>query len=507
MARIDTFIPFLRSQRTLIGLTALVGLGGFMRLFKLDALPPGLATTEAQLGLTVRDLLATGHVPTFVPQDGYSPLLVILEALPVHLLGATTWSLRLVPAIVGTLAIVFMWLWVRSWFGARIAWYAAFLLAVTPWAVTLTRNGSASGLMTLLVPLTLWLVTRAYRTGTVGWFMAVGLVLGIDLLAGPLGWLLVGLVGLSAVIWVAGRRKLPVVTSGRVGAFMILAALSGVAGYLIGRFPSGVASLPGQLGLPASPGDVISSIAASIAMFNLRGDGNFQHNMGGEPLLNIFVGLMFIAGLLVAMSKLTALRYRRLLLGFAAFMVPVSLSVAGAPDAARAAGLIPFTLIIAALGIDYMLGLWFSTFPINSAARTTGGIAIVLLLSLTALQGYLQYFHAWAGSAGTFAAFNEPAVASSQAAARAPGSLTRVFVGGPDELPVAQFLSGPQIRIAGVNDIMASAPAKPYRLYITSAVRKQIQPVLVATMPGGTLSPGLSKFDGTEIYYVYESAK
>ena len=54
---------------------------------------------------------------------------------------------------------------------------------------------------------------------------------------------------------------------------------------------------------------------------------------------------------------------------------------------------------------------------------------------------------------------------------------------------------------------MASAPAKPYRLYITSAVRKQIQPVLVATMPGGTLSPGLSKFDGTEIYYVYESAK
>ena len=502
----------LARHSVVLGLTALVILAAFLRFWKIDMLPPGLTATEARLGESVIGFVSFGHLPAFTSSNGYSPLMVLLEALPFKLMGATTWSLRLVPALLGVLSVLALWFWARSWFGSRIAWTAAFLLAVSPWAITISRNASASSLVPLLVPLTLWLVTVSYRRDTMTGWVILGAVLGLDLLAGPLGWIAAGLAALAGFYWLATRRRLPRWSYGRGAAFAVLLILASVAGYLAGRQPSGITTLPAQLGLPADASAIGSTVASALLMFNVRGDGSFQHNLGGEPLLNVFVGLMFVAGLLVAVSRIGANRYRRLLLVFVAFFLPVCLSVAGAPDAARAAGVLPITMVVAALGVSYLLGLWYSTFPINSAARITGQSAVALLLTLTAFQGYTQYFHAWAGSAETYAAYHEGAVKASDFADKAavgPAGVQRYVVVASDELPIATYLTTAKSAQVITTAELTALPttAGSYEFILTAAVRNKVAQALTDKFPGSKLKPYYSAFNNSDIYYDYQVTK
>jgi len=490
----------------------LVILASFMRFWKIDMLPPGLTATEARLGESVIGFISYGHLPAFTSSNGYSPLMVLFEVLPFKLLGATTWSLRLIPALLGVLSVLALWFWARSWFGSRIAWIAAFLLAVSPWAITISRNDSASSLVPLLVPLTLWLVTVSYRRNSVAGWVFLGSVLGLDLLAGPLGWITAGLAVVAGIYWLVTRRRLPKWSYGRGAAFAVLLVLGGIAGYLAGRLPSGIMTLPAQLGLPAGASAIGSTVVSALLMFNVRGDGSFQHNLGGEPLLNVFVGLMFVAGILVAVSRIGANRYRRLLIVFAAFFLPVCLSVTGAPDAARAAGVMPITMVVAALGISYLLGLWYSTFPINSAARVTGRAAVALLMLLTAFQGYTQYFHAWAGSTETYLAFHEEAVKASDfadKAALANPNVKRYLVVAGDELPIATYLTtakSAQVITTSELVTLPTAPG-PYEFILTSAVRDKATQALTDKFPGGKLKPYYSDFNASDIYYDYKVTK
>jgi hypothetical protein len=483
-----------------------------MRFWKLDILPPGLTATEARLGESVIGFISYGHLPAFTSSNGYSPLMVLLETLPFKLLGATTWSLRLVPALLGVLSVLALWAWARSWFGPRIGWIAAFMLAVSPWAVTISRNASASALIPLLVPLTLWLVTLSYRRNTPTAWVLLGLVLGLDLLAGPLGWIMAALVVLAGSYWLASHRRLPKWSYGRGAAFVVVLVLAALTGYLVGRMPSGLTTLPAQLGLPAGTSAITTSVMSALLMFNVRGDGNFQHNLGGEPLLNVFVGLMFVAGILVAASRFGANRYRRLLLVFIAFLLPVALSVAGAPDAARAAGVLPITMVLAALGTSYLLQLWYSTFPINSAARVSGMSAVGLLLLLTAFQGYTQYFHAWAGSAETYAAFNEEAVQAStfvDNTVAAHADVNRFLVVSGDEMPVSAYLTTTKAAKVISPEDLAVLPvtAGSYEFVLTATVRDKVAKALADKFPGGNLKPFYSNFNDSDIYYDYQVTK
>lgn len=512
MQQQSSFKERLSRHSVILGLTGLVILAAALRFWKLDLLPPGLTATEARLGESVIGFISYGHLPAYTSSNGYSPLMVLLEALPFKLMGATTWSLRLVPALLGVLSVLALWFWARSWFGSRIAWIAAFLLAVSPWAITISRNASASSLVPLLVPLTLWLITLSYRKNTVTGWVFLGAVLGLDLLAGPLGWIAAALAVLAGIYWLATRRRLPKWSYGRGAAFAVLLVLAGIAGYLAGRLPSGIMTLPAQLGWPADASTIGSTVVSAIMMFNVRGDGSFAHNLGGEPMLNVFVGLMFVAGLLVALSRIGANRYRRLLLVFIAFFLPVCLSVAGAPDAARAAGVLPITMVVAALGISYLLGLWYSTFPINSAARVTGQSAVALLLLLTAFQGYTQYFHAWAGSAETYLVFHEAAVKASDFADKAASGhagVNRFLVVSNDELAVATYLTTDKsVRVITTAELVVlPTTAGSYDFILTAAVRDKVSQVLVDKFPGGKLKPYYSDFNDSDIYYDYQVTK
>jgi len=484
---------------------SLLVVAAMFRLWRLDTLPPGLYTGEAKIGSEALRLALHGQLPALTSSNDYSALWVWLQALSVKLLGHTPLALRLWPAILGIAAVMVTWLWAKTWFGARIGWLAAFLMAVTPWTVTLSRNAESTALIMLLVPLTFWVATWTYHRQNLLWHLLLAATLTLDLLAGPLGWLLTATtIGIGTVM-LFQRHELFKFNRARLVGLGALVIGLGLTAWSFATSLAALAKLPGALGLGAK-----TSFFATLLMFNLHGDENFRHNFGAEPLLNAFVGLMFVAGVLVTISRLGERRYQILGIGFVALLLPAALSTIGAPNAARAVGAMPVIFVLAAIGISYMLELWYATFPINSAARTTGQSVMLLLLILTLFQGYAQYFRAWANSAETYAAYDEPAVAAAKYIRdEQKPAKPRFFVGSVDEIVISQYLddgtSFTTLEPKGIAGLPLLQSGREF--IITAGTRDEAVKNLSLKFPGGKLKPHLSPFSQNEIYYTYEAAQ
>ncbi len=492
-----------------IALAATAALGAIFRFWRLGTIPPGLYNTPAAIGLQALALAHHAHLPGLVSANNYAPLWVALQSIMVKILGSSLLALRLWPAIFGTLAVLTTWLWTKNWFGLRAAWLSALLMAVTPWAVTLSRDGSSVAIIPFLATLTLWLATLARRKPGLITYTALAVALVANLFSGPLGWLIFATtlgIGLSIMI---RERKLNLTGRNHVLATCVL--LGGLAGFVMTATISlhNLKHLPSTLGLTINPMTLTANLLKVLFMFNVSGDQNWRHNLAGEPMLNAFVGLTLVAGLLVGISRLHERRYRLIFVILIIGIITTTLSTVGVPNAAHAAFMMPAIFVISAIGISYLLELWYTTFPINSAARTAGQSAVIVLLGLTIFQGYTQYFRAWAAASEVYAAYDEGAVGMAHYMASTPFTGTRYIVAPADQLPVIAYLNYDKApyQVVAAEAITSLPATTPVEFLIASASRSDATKALQAKFPGHILQPQYSTFNQAQIYYVYDSTK
>jgi hypothetical protein len=492
------------------------GLGGialiatFFRLWEIIKLPPGLSAGDASIGLSAVALIQNGTIPSLTTTDGFSPLWTLMQVIPVYFIGHTELALHIWPVIIGILAVGAVWLWANDWFTTRVAWVATLIMAVNPWAVTLSRSASPAVLATLLLPLSLFLGARAVTRGKLFYWVSAGLILVIDLFAGPIGWIIAALTVVLGLITVITNREVVKGRASWIGLFIAFAGLVG-ASFLAATEQSGITSLITGSQFTLNMTSLGTTLGKVVGMFNLHGDDNFYHNFNGEPLLNAFVGLMFVAGLLVIITRLMNRRYLAILVALVVTLLPALLSPLGAPNAFHAAAALPVAVVLSGIGVGYMLELWHATFPINSAARSTGLAAILLLLGLSVFQGYIQVFRAWSGSVETYVAYNEAAVAVASRLNERPAatkSISGTFVvTTAEEATVISYLADRSsytslINPAGIIDL-AQTPGTS-RFLITAAVRDDTARNLALRFAGGKLAPHYSDFSQNELYYGYE---
>ena len=134
------------------------------------------------------------------------------------------------------------------------------------------------------------------------------------------------------------------------------------------------------------------------------------------------------------------------------------------------------------------------------------------LSHLSLVQGYAQYFHAWAGSGQTFVAYNEAVVAAaSYARSHNPVPSHRYVVAAADEAPVASYLlSVPGVTVPVIAPTgLASLPEATgsTEFLITAAARNASLSTLSQKYPGGKLKPHNSAFNDDEIFYQYGITK
>ena len=162
--------PF-KNEGWLYWLAFLIALG--FRLIQLGAAP--LSDSEATLALQALHI-AQGKAPLLGPQPGYILLTSVLFAI----INSTNFMARFFPAIAGSV-LVFAPFFFRDWIKPRPALLLAFLLAIDPGLVALSRQ--ASGTMLAVTSLAFaWAMWRARRA------IPAGIFAGLALLSGPSVW-------------------------------------------------------------------------------------------------------------------------------------------------------------------------------------------------------------------------------------------------------------------------------------------------------------------------------
>jgi hypothetical protein len=409
-------------------LAAITVLAAFLRLYRIDSLPPSDGYDQATYGLDVLDIL-DGARPIFLPTNfGREALFSYLVTLTYLIIGDVAAAVYVTSAVAGVLAIPATYLAAEELFAAGEStkedalarWgglVAALALALSRWHLSWSRLGMRAILVPLLAALTVWLLWRGLRTGRLWAFVGCGLSLGVSLHTYQAARALPLLVLLGYAYHAGSRRRF----TRRDALNLALIALIA----LIVFAPLGIYFLthPGSFGLRIGQAVVVDAsgglvdnlrilrdqgVNAFLALF-VHGDEDARVNAPDWPILDPFASAALLLGLVICLARLKRPAYLLLLTWLAGLSAPAILAQYG-PVTKRAIGATPAVAMLVAVGC---LVTW------EGFARWTGrrfpmrarGLSAALALLLGAgflysgVQAYRHYFYVWASDVNMFTHF------------------------------------------------------------------------------------------------------
>lgn len=402
-----------------------------LRVYKLGSLPPAIFRDEAEKALNGWSLLQHGTDlagrpwPLFIEVFGVTTSAIYQYATIPFLAvgGLNEWTTRLPAATVGTLTVLFTWLLARRVWGWQAAAWAAGLLAISPWAVPLSRWAQQGVFLPLLFTVAVWAMAKSellitnYKlrindeknrvaggegtaSGAVsgrraGWIMLTGAALALAMYAYDPARLSAPLLALAAAViwWRVWLRNWRVVLLAFV-TFVVFASpviwlLSneGEAAQARFRFLSVF-----QPGVPLTEGLTLflKNYAShfSPGFLLIRGDEELRHS-AGVGMLSLTEFAFAVAGLIVVICR--RCRWGLFIIAWV-LLAPVasSLTRVGVPHALRSQVALPAWQLLAAIGLT---GVGEGLTP---ARRKTWYQLMVLAALLTSLPFLRSYFGSYA---------------------------------------------------------------------------------------------------------------
>ena len=192
-------------------------LGFFLRTVVLARFPAGFSPDEAAQGYTAYSILKTGkdewgvRLPLTPRSFGdYKPPLQTYLMIPsIAVLGLNELAVRLPNAILGTLAILAVFLLAKelfkdTTFGEPLSLMSAFLLAVSPWQMSFSRGAFEANLITFFMSIGCWFFLKGLKKSN--YLPLAGVFLGLNLFTCHAAKLLTPLLVIILVVW--GREEL-----------------------------------------------------------------------------------------------------------------------------------------------------------------------------------------------------------------------------------------------------------------------------------------------------------
>jgi len=159
-------------------LTLIVLLAFILRFYKLREIPPSLNWDEVSIGYNAYSILKTGRdewgvfLPVHFKAFGeYKLPAQIYASIPaISIFGLNELGVRITPVIYGTLTVLLMFFLGRALFQNNIiGLLSAFLLAVSPWHIQLTRASFESSFAAFWIVLGVWFIVKGFTNHK--WFI------------------------------------------------------------------------------------------------------------------------------------------------------------------------------------------------------------------------------------------------------------------------------------------------------------------------------------------------
>jgi 4-amino-4-deoxy-L-arabinose transferase-like glycosyltransferase len=392
------------SRQTAIMVGLLMAAALLVRSIHLADIPVVLTGDEASAGLSAADV--THGLTNNVFRAGwfsFPALHSFLQAVPIALLGQTTFALRITSVIAGTLTVMAVYLAGRVMFGERPALFAAIFLAAFNFHNHFSRiglNNIWDGLWFVTVLGLLW---HAWQHGSRRSFLLAGLALGLS----QYFYVSVRTLFLIIPIWVliSGwfdrdrlKRSLPdLVHMGLVTLVTVLPLAWFYARYpdeflaplrrvsILGDWMVNEIRLTGQ-----SPWRVLfHQIALSLE--------GFAHTplrawyQPGTPLLRLIPAILFFLGIGLLLRK--PRDSRALLLGLWVLVLGLMNGFSeGAPAAQRYVAASPAVAILVGYGLSEGGSLMESLWPQYKRGSGFLALAVIMLVSLDEVRFYFQVY-------------------------------------------------------------------------------------------------------------------
>lgn len=145
----------------------------FLRFYQIENNPPSLNWDEAAIGYNAYSILKTGKdewgefLPLHFKSYGEYKLPVqVYGSIPgIYIFGLNELGVRITPVIYGVATVALMYfLAIELWGGMAIGIAAAFLLAISPWHIQLTRASFESSFSVFWIVMGIWFLAKGFKS-------------------------------------------------------------------------------------------------------------------------------------------------------------------------------------------------------------------------------------------------------------------------------------------------------------------------------------------------------
>ena len=156
-------------MRKLLVLFLILFLAIFIRLYQIESVPACMNWDEAAFGYNAYSILQTGRdeygmsfpLEFMSIGDFKFPGYIYLTVPVIKLFGLSVFSVRFLPAFLGALSVVPMYLLTRRIINENTAILSSLFLAISPWHIQFTRAGADVGVSTFFVITGIYLFVRS----------------------------------------------------------------------------------------------------------------------------------------------------------------------------------------------------------------------------------------------------------------------------------------------------------------------------------------------------------
>lgn len=393
-------------KRSTLALIAIVAIGIALRLYRLDAIPPGMTHDEADVGYHAAALYQTGQRVIVDAPYGYinQPFVQYSGALLMHLFGPTDLTQRLHSVIFGTLLIIATYLWARAAFDTSIALTAAAFMAVGFWPLMTSRFALNNQPVPALFTAGLWLLWRTFTlpyphpSKRIITATASGLCIGVAVYAYEAGRAVLASLPFLGIYLLMLQRTpyeaTPVAGGSRsiwrtpfLIAFVV--ALLVAAPHLLDpnswrRTGTLVSETVGAGGTQS----LFNTIAEGLGTLFIKGDPFVTYNIPDRSILDPILAVPFVIGLLIALRKWRAPVYGYTLIWLIFGLAP-TLIVGAFTSTIHSIAAQPPVYVLLSIGVTTIARY------ASRIRRQAGPVPIIALLAFSTVITFNDYFLDW----------------------------------------------------------------------------------------------------------------
>lgn len=368
-----------------------------LRTYSLDTIPLGFHGDEAQTGLEARRILANGFIGFWSPSAlGQSALPFYWTALIYKLTEDSIFTTRFSFAILNVLWTPFFYLLVKNLFNRKVAIASTAFIVTSAISIAFSRRADFIAVNFFIFPALLFLVKALIDKRRL-YFILAGIFLGLThhIYAGY--WYSIAPILIFIMLEMIIQKKTFIKTNFInlvfFGLFYLLMAIPIFSfafthqEQFFGR--SKMVSIFSQQNNKANESiiNVISeNTIKTVSMFNLTPDPDFWTSFSNKPTYDMITGILFIAGLIISLTKIKKWEYRFIMILFFFFLFS-SIATVDTPSFRRSQGSIYIGYIFAGIAINYILELFK-----NKKIYKFVEIFLVLVITIISIFNIREYF-------------------------------------------------------------------------------------------------------------------